>query len=144
MLERLSISGYSSTNLDSKNARSADNQQERLGRVDLSRILRDCTPESNTRWTRYSPTCMATCRSRQKCPAHTAATLWSNNVSEIPCRVSNIARGGSDPVQVNWLKSVEPYRCSRALRVIPRVRSSSDDPRNDSGVENPGWRFRAP
>jgi hypothetical protein len=29
-------------------------------------------------------------------------------VSEIPCRVSNIAPSGSDPVQKDRLKSVEP------------------------------------
>jgi hypothetical protein len=31
-------------------------------------ILRDCTPDSNANWKRYSPNCMATCRGWQKCP----------------------------------------------------------------------------
>jgi hypothetical protein len=38
------------------------------------------------------------------------------NPSEIPCRVSNIAPNGSDPVQHDRLKSVEPVqRSSRSL-----------------------------
>jgi hypothetical protein len=31
-------------------------------------------------------------------------------LSEIPCRVSNIARGGGNAVPFNRLKSVKPYR----------------------------------
>ena len=64
---------------------------------------------------------------------------WATKLSEIPCRVSNIARGGSDPVH-------QPAQIGEALtalqerpRVIPRVRSPKGDPRNDSGVEIPGW-----
>ena len=33
-------------------------------------ILRDCMPDSNESWKRYSPNCMATCRGWQKCPPH--------------------------------------------------------------------------
>ena len=33
-------------------------------------ILRDCMPDSNSHWKRYSPNCMATCREWQKCPLH--------------------------------------------------------------------------
>jgi hypothetical protein len=45
-------------------------------------------------------------------PRASGATI----VSEIPCRVSKIAPNGSDPVQKNRLKSVEPgQRSCRSL-----------------------------
>jgi hypothetical protein len=67
-----------------------------------------------------------------------------NRVSEIPCRVSNIARDGSDPVkQPAQIGGAHTVPC-RVPRVIPRVRSSHDDPRNDSGGEIPGWNRTVP
>jgi hypothetical protein len=57
--------------------------------------------------------------------------------SEIPCRVSNIAPNGSDPVQKNRLKSVEPgQRSCRSLvgNTEGKIASFSSDPRNDSGL----------
>ena len=61
-------------------------------------------------------------------------------LSEIPCRVSNIARGGGNTVPINRLKSVKPYRLRAAVagNTEGKIRSNSI-PRNDSGVEIPGW-----
>ena len=42
--------------------------------------------------------------------AHRFAQAKLTDLSEIPCRVSNIARGGGNTVPFNRLKSVEPTR----------------------------------
>jgi LAGLIDADG DNA endonuclease family protein len=47
--------------------RSGQVQESAMGRAcGQSRILRDCTPDKAARPGRYSPSCMATCRVRQK------------------------------------------------------------------------------
>lgn len=92
MLEQLSIWWYRTSG---DNPSSAANQQERL--IDEIRILRD-----------YTPNTPALCRGEDIVRSAWRHAGWVLNpplqtievtrVSEIPCRVSNIAQGGSDPV----------------------------------------------
>lgn len=77
---------------------------------------------------------------RDKTPSGFPGNGKSRSSSEIPCRVSNIARGGGDTVSINRLKSVEPHRhpC-RVSRAIPRVRTSRlVFPVTTQGVRIPG------
>ena len=57
--------------------------------------------------------------------------------SEIPCRVSDIARDGGNTVPVNRLKSVEPTRYLQGIagNTEGKIRDDSD-PRNDSRVRS--------
>ena len=53
---------------------------------------------------------MATCRMSLKGTGSSLRASEVTDLSEIPCRVSNIARGGGNTVPFNRLKSVEPTR----------------------------------
>ncbi len=107
----------------SDKAGSADNQQERPHRKvrNPQRLdVRRSDPPKSVR--RESPDCMATCRGRQKWPAP-SRKAGATRSSEIPCRVDETARGGSNPVRSTGSNRWNPTGVSRAPRAIPRVRS---------------------
>ena len=47
-------------------------------------------------------------------PSKVKQTRWVTKLSEIPCRVSNIARGGSDPVQITGSNRWSPPGACRS------------------------------
>ena len=142
-----SASGYMLEHLEnpvileqSENSSGADNQQERLSadqRSESSEAIRRISSDSleddmvRAAW-RHAE--VSGTRNDSSVP------IWDvTRLSEIPCRVSQIARGGSDPDQLTGSNRWSPPDVAGTSRVIPRVRSSNGDPRNDSGCEIPGW-----
>ena len=68
-------------------------------------------------------------------------SLRKDCASEIPCRVSNIARGGGNTVPLTGSNRWNPHEVCRDItgNTEGKIRSNSN-PRNDSGDEIPGWR----
>jgi hypothetical protein len=68
------------------------------------------------------------------------------DLSEIPCRVSNIAQGSGDTIPMTGSNRWNPNdACTGALKgnTEGKTQGSREDatlfPRNDSGCEIPGW-----
>lgn len=92
----------------------AENQQERLVRSEpeSSETLRQTSILASMKIKSELHGDMQDVRLRKPHLGLHKNTRQINNLSlsEIPCRVSNIARGGGDTVPFNRLKSVKPYR----------------------------------
>ena len=81
-------------------------------KTEMIRILRDYTPNADlivgedivpSAWRHAGANVKGTQRSIYVIDLHR-----KRSISEIPCRVSNIARGGGNTIPDNRLKSVEP------------------------------------
>jgi len=72
--------------MGSDNPSGADNQQERL--INVIRIPRDHTPDIRSVGWRDGPICTATCRTGLRDWSRYINDIYSEGLSEIPCRVS--------------------------------------------------------